>query len=47
MTAKTRFGLLKFRECSVSLYLKMFPLRLLEAVYKSYLRSCILYACEV
>ena len=38
VTARARYGWLRFRECSVLLYGGRFPLRLKWAVYESYVR---------
>ena len=38
VTARTRLGLVKFRECSELRFGSRFPLRLKGAVYKSYVR---------
>ena len=46
ITAKTRCGWLKFRECGELLYGRTFPLRLKGAVYKSHVRLAILYESE-
>ena len=43
---KTRYGRVKLRECVQLLYGRRFPLRLKEAVYKSYVRPAILYGSE-
>ena len=43
VTARTRCGWVKFRECSEMLYGRRFPLCLKGAVYKSYVRPAILY----
>ena len=45
VTARTRYWLVKFRECGVLLY-DRFSLRLNGAVYKSYVRPAILYGGE-
>ena len=47
VTARTRCGWAKFRECSELLYGRRFPLRLKGAVYESYVRPAILYGSEV
>ena len=44
VTARTRCGWVKFRECGELLYGRRFPLILKEAVYGSYVRPAIL--CE-
>ena len=36
MTARTRCGWVKFRECGGLLHGRIFPLKLKEAVHKSY-----------
>ena len=46
VTARTRYGWVKFREYGELLYGKMFPLRLKGAVYKSYVRPAILHGSE-
>ena len=46
VTARTRCGLVKFRECGELLYSRIFPLRLKGAVYESYVRPVILYGSE-
>ena len=43
VTTRTRFGLVKFRECGELLYGRRFPLELKGAVYKSYVWPAILY----
>ena len=43
ITARTRCGWVKFRECCELLYDRRFPLKLKGAVYKSYVRLAILY----
>ena len=43
VTARTRCGWVKSRECSDLLYCRRFPLRLKGVVYKSYVRPAILY----
>ena len=45
MTVRTRCGWVKFGECGELLYGR-FPLRLIGAVYVSYIRPAILYECE-
>ena len=45
MTARTRCGWAKLRECGELLYGR-FPLMLKGAVYKSYVRPAILYGSE-
>ena len=46
VTARTRCGWVKFRECSRLLYGRKFYLMLNGAVYKSYVRPAILYGSE-
>ena len=46
VSARTRCGWVKFRECGELLYGRRFPLRLKGAVNKSYVRSAILYGSE-
>ena len=46
VTARTRCGWVKFRECSELLYGRRFPLRLKGAVYESYVWPAILYGSE-
>ena len=46
VTAMTRFGWVKFRECGKLLYCRTFPLRLKSAVYWSYVRPTILCGSE-
>ena len=46
VNARTRCGLVKFMECCELMYGKRFPLRLLGAVYKSYIRQAMLYESE-
>ena len=46
VTARTRCGWVKLRECGELLYGKWFPLRLIAAVYKSYIRPAIVYRSE-
>ena len=46
MTARTRCWWVKFSECGELLYGRRFPLRLKGAVYRSYVRSAILYGSE-
>ena len=43
VTARTRCGWVKFRECGKLLYGRRFPIRLKGAVYESYIRPAILY----
>ena len=43
VTARTRCGWVKLRECSELLYGRRFHLRLKRAVYESYVRPAILY----
>ena len=47
VTARTRCGWVKFRECGELLCGRRFPLLLKGAVYKGYIRSEILHASEV
>ena len=46
VTARTRCGVVKFRECGELLYGRGFPLKLKWAVYRSYVRLVILYQSE-
>ena len=46
VTARTRCGWVKFRECGELLYGRRFPLKMKGAVYKSYVRSAILCGSE-
>ena len=46
VTARTRCGWVKFGECGELLYCRRFPLELKGAVYRSYVRSAILYGSE-
>ena len=46
VTARTRCGWVKFRECSKLLYGRRFPLRRKGSVYESYVRPAILYESE-
>ena len=46
VTAITRCGWVKFRECGELLYGRRFPLKLNGAVYKSYISLAILYGSE-
>ena len=46
LTARTRCGWVKFRECGELLYGRRFPLELKWAVYESYIRPAILYGRE-
>ena len=46
VTAGTRCGWVKFRECGELLYGRRFLLRLNEAVYKSYVRSAMLFGSK-
>ena len=46
VTARTRCGWVKYRECGKLLYGRRFPLRLKGAVYKSYVRPAILYGSD-
>ena len=43
VTAKTRFGWVRFRECGELMYGMRFPLRLKGAVYMCYIMPAILY----
>ena len=46
VTARTRCGWVKLRECGGLLYGRRFPLRMKWADYKSYVRSAILYGSD-
>ena len=46
MTARTRLGWKKFRDCGEILLGKRFSLRMKGKVYKSYVRSAMLYGSE-
>ena len=46
VTARTRCGWVKFRECGELLYGRMFPLWLKGAVYESYVRHAALHGSE-
>ena len=46
VTARTRCGWVKLRECGELLYGRRFPLKLKGAVYKSYIRTAILYGSK-
>ena len=46
MTARTRCGFVKFKECSELLYGRRFPLWLKVFIYTSYVRPAMLYRCE-
>ena len=46
VSARTRCGWVKFRECGEFLYGRRFPLRLKGAVYVSYVRPAMLYGSE-
>ena len=46
VTARTRIGWLKFRECGEVLYGRRFSLKIKGRVYQSYVRSAILYGSE-
>ena len=46
VTARTRCGLFRFRECGKLLYARRFPLRLIGAVHRSYVRPTLLYGSE-
>ena len=45
-TARTRLGWKKFRKCGEILFRKRFSLRMKEKVYKSYVRSSMLYGSK-
>ena len=47
VTARTRMGWKKFRECGEILFGKRFSLQMKGKVYKSYVRSAILYGSEM
>ena len=47
VTARTRCWWVKFSGCGELLYDRRFPLRLIGAAYKSYVRPAILYGSEV
>ena len=46
VTARARFGWVKFRECGELLYGKRFPLKMKGLVYRSCVRSAMLYGSE-
>ena len=46
VTARTRCGWVKVRECGESLHGGRFPLKLKRSIYKSYVRPAILDGCE-
>ena len=46
VTARTRCGWAKLRECGDLLYGRRFPLKLKGAVHKSYVRPAILYGSK-
>ena len=46
VTARTRCGWVRFRECSELLYGRRFYLKLKWAIYKSYVRPAILHGSE-
>ena len=46
VTARTRIGWLKFRECGEVLYGRRFSLKIKGRVYQSCVRSAILYGSE-
>ena len=46
VTARTRCGWFKFKECFYLLFFRRFPPKLKGAVYESYVRSVILYGSE-
>ena len=43
MIAGTKYEWVKFRECDELQYVKMFPLKLKGAAYRSYVKPAILY----
>ena len=47
VTGKTRMGWKKFRQCSEILFEKRFSLRMKGKIYKSYVRSAMLYGSEM
>ena len=47
VTARTRCGWVKLRECGELLYGQRFPQKLKGAVYRSYVRPAILHRSEV
>ena len=46
VTARTRCGWVKFRECDELLYGRRFPLRMSGSVFESFVRPAILYGSE-
>ena len=46
VTARTRIGLIKFRECGKLLYGRKFSLKMKGRIYQSCVRSAKLYGCE-
>ena len=46
MTARTRCGWVRLRECGELLYIRRFPIELKGAVYGNYVRPAILYESE-
>ena len=46
MTARTRCGWVKHMECGELLYGRRFPLKLIKAVYRSYVGPAMLYGNE-
>ena len=46
VTARTRYEWVQFRECSELLYGRRFPLKLIGAVYESFVRPVMLYRSE-
>ena len=46
MTARKRYGWVKFRNCGELLYGRRFPLRLKGAVYRSYVKPAIVYRSD-
>ena len=46
VTARTKCGWVRIRECVELLHCRRFPLKLKEAVYKSYVRPAILHGSE-
>ena len=46
VTARTRCEWVQFRECNELLYGRRFPLKLIGAVYKSFVRPVMLYISE-
>ena len=47
VTARTRLGWKKFRECGKILFRKRFSLQMKRKIYKSYVRSAILYGSKM